>query len=58
MYDCVGRMLTTHDHTVASGNQRITIDLVDHAGRPLTQGVYIMQVDINGRSVTEKIVKL
>ncbi len=58
MYDCAGRMLTTHDHTIVSGNQRLTVELIDHAGRPLAQGVYIMQVDVNGRSVTEKIVKL
>lgn len=58
MYDCAGRMLTKQEHTVGPGNQTLTIELIDRAGRPLSQGVYIMQVDINNRCFTEKIVKL
>lgn len=58
LYDCVGRLLKTSEHMVTSGNQRLLFELDDHTGRPLTQGVYVIKVDMNDQSLTRKIVKI
>jgi hypothetical protein len=58
LFDCLGRLLNTSERTITSGNHNVFVDLRDLTGRPLTHGVYIMKVDMNEKTITEKIIKL
>jgi hypothetical protein len=58
IYDCSGRKLNNTVYYIGPGQKQIRLKLNDRSGKELNAGIYMLRVNIGGKILTKKIVKI